>query len=63
MHHIFCWANSNSSTGCKNWSFRVNQKLAESQFQRYSGNIHGNISKAAVLNDVLPVIFQAYIDQ
>ena len=59
---IVCWANSKSSIGCKNRNFSVYQKLTELQFQRYT-NIHGNIRKAAVLNDVLSMIYQAYTDQ
>ena len=59
---IFCWSNSKMSTRCKNWNFRVSQKLAESNFHIYN-SINQTINKITVLNNVLPYISQEYINR
>ena len=58
---IFCWSNSKSGNRCKNWNFRVCKLLLELDSGEYY-NLNRDISKRAILDKVLPLITQRFIE-
>ena len=59
---IFCWANFELGSQCKNWHFRRSQTLLGSSFGMYR-DINENRCKVEVLRNVLRFIIQRYINQ
>ena len=59
---VFCWSNNKSGNICKNWHFRVCKLLKDYDSEELC-NINGEISKRAILDKILSLITQQFVDQ
>ena len=57
-----CWFYNKSSNRCKNWHFRVCKLLKDCDSEELC-NINGQISKSSILDKILPLITQQFVDQ